>query len=193
MGKIIGIDLGTTNSVVAAYHDGRAEIVESYTGDRTMPSMVSFLDKGQRCVGHAAQKQQITNPQHTIYSIKRFMGRRHAEVDREERIVPYDVVGKPKDFVQVQIARKLYTPQQISAMILEELKAQAEGHLGVAVGGAVITVPAYYNDAQRQATRDAGEIAGLNVKRIINEPRKPTMLSMWGNTRTLVAAVIWRS
>ncbi len=170
MGKIIGIDLGTTNSVAAAYKDGKAQIVESYTGERTMPSIVSFLEKGERAIGHPAQKCQVTNPENTVYSIKRFIGRRHAEVDREEKLVPYEVVGKPGDFVQVRVGKKLFTPQQISALILQELKAQAEGFLGEPVDGAVITVPAYFNDAQRQATKDAGEIAGLDIKRIINEP-----------------------
>ncbi|MCA9294066.1 MAG: molecular chaperone DnaK [Phycisphaerales bacterium] len=170
MGKVIGIDLGTTNSVVAAFTGRRPSVVESFAGERTMPSMVSFLEDGKRAIGHAAMKCQVTNPEHTIYSIKRFMGRRHSEVDREEKLVPYEVVGKPQEFVQVRIGKKLYTPQQVSALILQELKAQAEGFLGEPVDGAVITVPAYFNDAQRQATKDAGEIAGLQVKRIINEP-----------------------
>ena len=170
MGKVIGIDLGTTNSVVAAFKGRRPEVVESFAGQRTMPSMVSFLEDGKRAIGHAALKCQVTNPEHTIYSIKRFMGRRHNEVDREEKLVPYEVVGKPSEFVQVRVGKKLYTPQQVSAMILQELKAQAEGFLGEPVEGAVITVPAYFNDAQRQATKDAGEIAGLQVRRIINEP-----------------------
>jgi len=170
MGKVIGIDLGTTNSVVAVYEDCRPIILENYTGARTTLSIVGFPEKGPPVVGPAARDQQVTNPEHTIYSIKRFMGRRHHEVSSEEKIVPYDVVGKPDEFVKVRARKSLYTPQEISALLLRELKALAEGYLGEPVESAIVTVPAYFNDAQRQATKDAGAIAGLKIERIINEP-----------------------
>ncbi|MFG0306575.1 MAG: molecular chaperone DnaK [Phycisphaerales bacterium JB040] len=170
MSKIIGIDLGTTNSVVAVMEGDTPKVLINSSGNRTTPSVVSFTDKGERLVGQAAKHQQVTNPQNTVFSIKRFMGRRHEEVGQEEKLVPYEVVGKDKDFVKVKIKGDEYTPQQISAMILGELKRTAEDYLGEPVDRAVITVPAYFNDAQRQATKDAGEIAGLKVERIINEP-----------------------
>jgi molecular chaperone DnaK len=169
-GKIIGIDLGTTNSVVAVMEGGTPKVIINSTGDRTTPSVVGFTDKGERLVGKMAKNQQITNPQNTVFSIKRFMGRRHAEVAHEEKLVPYSVVGAPDELVRVDIRGKQYTPPEVSAMILGELKRQAEEYLGEKVEGAVITVPAYFNDAQRQATKDAGEIAGFKVERIINEP-----------------------
>jgi molecular chaperone DnaK len=169
-GKIIGIDLGTTNSVVAVMEGGQPKVIINSTGDRTTPSVVGFTDKGERLVGKMAKNQQITNPRNTVFSIKRFMGRRHAEVAHEEKLVPYEVVGAPDEMVRANIRGKQYTPPEISAMILAELKRQAEEYLGEKVEGAVITVPAYFNDAQRQATKDAGEIAGFKVERIINEP-----------------------
>ena len=170
MSKIIGIDLGTTNSVVAVMEGDQPKVLINSSGNRTTPSVVSFTEKGERLVGQPAKHQQVTNPKNTIYSIKRFMGRRHEEVASEEKLVPYEVTGGPQDFVKVKIRGEDYTPQQISAIILGELKKTAEDYLGEKVDRAVITVPAYFNDAQRQATKDAGEIAGLKVERIINEP-----------------------
>jgi len=170
MGKIIGIDLGTTNSVVAVMEGDTPKVLINASGNRTTPSVVGFTDKGERLVGQQAKHQQVTNPQNTVFSIKRFMGRRHNEVDSEEKLVPYEVTGGADEFVKVKIRGEEYTPQQISAMILGELKRTAEDYLGEPVTEAVITVPAYFNDTQRQATKDAGEIAGLEVKRIINEP-----------------------
>ena len=170
MGRVIGIDLGTTNSVLAAYIDDRAQIIENSIGGRTTPSMVGFPAKGAPVIGVAAKDQQVTNPTATIYSVKRFMGRRHREVASEEKIVPFEVVGKAHEFVKVRARKNLLTPQEVSAMILSDIKAQAEAKLGEEVDRAVITVPAYFNDAQRQATKDAGEIAGLKIERIINEP-----------------------
>ena len=170
MSKIIGIDLGTTNSVVAVMEAGAPKVLINSQGNRTTPSVVAFTDKGERLVGQPAKHQQVTNPKNTIYSIKRFMGRRHGEVAAEEKRVPYELLGGAEDLVKVKIRDKEYTPPQISAMILGELKKVAEDYLGEKVDRAVITVPAYFNDSQRQATKDAGEIAGLKVERIINEP-----------------------
>ncbi len=170
MSKIIGIDLGTTNSVVAVMEGDEPKVLINSQGNRTTPSVVGFTDKGERLVGQPARHQQVTNPRNTVFSIKRFMGRRHKEVGSEEKLVPYEVAGGAEDFVTVKIREKDYTPQQISAFILQDLKKTAEDYLGETVDRAVITVPAYFNDAQRQATKDAGEIAGLKVERIINEP-----------------------
>lgn len=170
MGKIIGIDLGTTNSVVAVMEGDTPKVLINSSGNRTTPSVVGFTEKGERLVGQQAKHQQVTNPQNTVFSIKRFMGRRHSEVSSEEKLIPYTLTGGAEDFVKVKIRDEEFTPQAISAMILGELKRTAEDYLGEAVTEAVITVPAYFNDAQRQATKDAGEIAGLTVKRIINEP-----------------------
>ncbi len=170
MGKIIGIDLGTTNSVVAVMEGDAPKVLINSSGNRTTPSVVGFTDKGERLVGQQAKHQQVTNPKNTVFSIKRFMGRRHKEVSSEEKLIPYEITGGPEDFVKVNVRGEEFTPQQISAMILGELKRTAEDYLGEPVTEAVITVPAYFNDAQRQATKDAGEIAGLSVKRIINEP-----------------------
>jgi len=170
MSKIIGIDLGTTNSCVAVMEGDEAKVLINASGNRTTPSVVGFTDKGERLVGQPARHQQVTNPQNTIFSIKRFMGRRHSEVGSEEKNVPYEITGGADEFVSVTVRDKNFTPQQISAFILGELKKTAEEYLGETVDRAVITVPAYFNDAQRQATKDAGEIAGLKVERIINEP-----------------------
>jgi molecular chaperone DnaK len=169
MGKIIGIDLGTTNSVVAVMEGGEPKVIANEEGGRTTPSVVGFTKSGERLVGQVARRQAITNPANTIYSIKRFMGRRFDEVNEEMKMVPYKVV-RQGDHVAVVAEGKEYTPPQISAMILQKLKKAAEDNLGQTVTEAVITVPAYFNDAQRQATKDAGKIAGLDVKRIVNEP-----------------------
>jgi molecular chaperone DnaK len=181
MSKIIGIDLGTTNSCVAIMEGGQPKVLINSSGNRITPSVVGFTDKGERLVGQAAKHQQVTNPKNTVYSIKRFMGRRHSEVaggadtgygksGNEESKVPYAITGGMEDFVKVKVNQGEFTPQQISAFILQDLKKTAEDYLGEKVDRAVITVPAYFNDAQRQATKDAGEIAGLKVERIINEP-----------------------
>ena len=170
MGKIIGIDLGTTNSCVSVMEGGEAVVIANQEGLRTTPSVVGFVENGDRLIGQMARNQAITNPENTVYSIKRFMGRRHSEVGSEETLVPYKVVGGSNELVKVDIRGKQYTPPEISAMVLQYLKKAAEDYLGEAVTEAVITVPAYFNDSQRQATKDAGKIAGLDVKRIINEP-----------------------
>ncbi|HMJ72899.1 MAG TPA: molecular chaperone DnaK [Solirubrobacterales bacterium] len=170
MGKTIGIDLGTTNSCVAVMEGGEPTVLENSEGGRTTPSVVAFTDSGDRLVGTVAKRQAVMNPENTIFSIKRFMGRKEAEVKEEETIVPYAVVAGPNGDVRVDVRDKQYSPPEISAMILQKLKTDAEAKLGEAVDSAVITVPAYFNDDQRQATQDAGKIAGLEVKRIINEP-----------------------
>src|SRR5271163_4562138 len=170
MAKIIGIDLGTTNSVVAVMEGDQPKVLINAQGSRLTPSVVAFTDKGERIVGQNAKHQQVTNPKNTIFSIKRFMGRRHSEVAGEEKMVPYTIVGAPDELVQVEIRGKKYTPEAISAMVLGDLKKTAEDYLGEKVTEAVITVPAYFNDAQRKATKDAGEIAGLKVLRVLPEP-----------------------
>ncbi len=170
MGKIIGIDLGTTNSCVSVMEGGEPVVIANQDGMRTTPSVVGFADTGDRLIGQMARNQAITNPENTVYSIKRFMGRRHSEVGSEEKLVPYKVVGAAGELVKVDIRGKQYTPPEISAMVLQYLKKAAEDYLGEPVTEAVITVPAYFNDSQRQATKDAGKIAGLEVRRIINEP-----------------------
>src|SRR5207248_8337114 len=169
MGKIIGIDLGTTNSCVAVMEGGEPKVIANEEGGRTTPSVVGFTKTGERLVGQVAKRQAITNPENTVYSIKRFMGRRYDEVQEEIKMVPYKVV-QSGDHVAVLAQGKEHTPPQISALILQKLKKAAEDYLGETVTEAVITVPAYFNDSQRQATKDAGQIAGLEVKRIINEP-----------------------
>ncbi len=169
-GKVIGIDLGTTNSVVAVMEGGQPTVIANEEGGRTTPSVVGFTDEGERLVGAIAKRQAVTNPKGTIYSIKRFMGRRLEEVPEEISLVPYEVAQGKEGTAVVKVEGKEYTPPEISAMVLQKLKAAAEAHLGQSVTAAVITVPAYFNDAQRQATKDAGKIAGLDVKRIINEP-----------------------
>ncbi|MCP4193394.1 MAG: molecular chaperone DnaK [Planctomycetaceae bacterium] len=168
--KIIGIDLGTTNSVVAVMEGTESEVIANAEGNRLTSSVVAITDKGETLVGEPARRQAVTNPQKTIYSIKRFMGRRHSEVQSEEKMVPYGITGGDSDYVKVKAGDSEYTPQEISAMILRKLKEAAESYLGHKVNKAVITVPAYFNDSQRQATKDAGQIAGLEVARIINEP-----------------------
>jgi molecular chaperone DnaK len=170
MAKTIGIDLGTTNSCMAVLEGGEPTVIENAEGGRTTPSVVAFSKGGERLVGTVAKRQAVTNPENTIFSIKRFMGRKEAEVREEEAIVPYKVVAGPGGDARVEGGGKQYSPPEISAMILQKLKADAEAYLGETVDSAVITVPAYFNDDQRQATKDAGRIAGLEVKRIINEP-----------------------
>ena len=170
MGKIIGIDLGTTNSCVSVMEGGEPVVIANDEGRRTTPSVVAFLKNGERKVGDPAKRQAITNPQNTISSVKRFMGRRFNEVASELSLASYKVVKGDNDTVRVQIEDRMYTPQEISAMVLQKMKKTAEDYLGAEVTDAVITVPAYFNDAQRQATKEAGEIAGLNVRRIVNEP-----------------------
>jgi len=170
MAKIIGIDLGTTNSVVAVMEGSQPKVLINSSGGRLTPSVVGFTDKSERLVGQIARHQQVTNPENTVFSIKRFMGRRHNEVATEEKMVPYKVVGGPNELVKVSVRSKEYTPPEVSAMILQDLKKTAEDYLGEKVERAVITVPAYFNDSQRQATKDAGTIAGMKVERIINEP-----------------------
>ncbi|MBA2474384.1 MAG: molecular chaperone DnaK, partial [Actinobacteria bacterium] len=170
MAKTIGIDLGTTNSCMAVLEGGEPTVIPNAEGGRTTPSVVGFTKDGQRLVGAPARRQQVTNPQNTVFSIKRFTGRKWDEVSEEMTIVPYEVVKGANGDARVRAADKEYAPQEISAMILQKLKADAEAYLGETVTDAVITVPAYFNNAQREATKDAGKIAGLNVLRIINEP-----------------------
>jgi molecular chaperone DnaK len=168
--KIIGIDLGTTNSVVAVMEGSEVKVIPNPEGNRLTPSVVAFTDKDEVIVGEPARRQAVTNPRRTVYSVKRFMGRRHNEVESEEKMVPYSVVGNANEYVKIGIGDKQFTPQEISAKVLRKLKEAAESYLGHRVSKAVVTVPAYFNDAQRQATKDAGQIAGLEVARIINEP-----------------------
>jgi molecular chaperone DnaK len=170
MGKIIGIDLGTTNSVVAVMEGNEPKVIVNEEGNQTTPSVVAFTKEGEILVGQVAKRQAIANPENTIFSVKRFMGRSFSEVSEEMKMVPYKVVKGPKNDVRIEVQGKQYSPPEISAMVLQKLKKSAEAYLGETVTEAVITVPAYFNDAQRQATKDAGKIAGLDVKRIINEP-----------------------
>ncbi len=170
MEKIIGIDLGTTNSVVAIMEGDQPKVITNAEGNRITPSVVAFTDKDERLVGQLAKRQSVINPKNTVFSIKRFMGRRHNEVAEEEKLVPYEIAGGPEELVKVEARGKSFTPPEISAMVLQNLKKTAEDYLGTEVKKAVITVPAYFNDSQRQATKDAGSIAGLDVVRIINEP-----------------------
>src|SRR5213076_873045 len=170
MAKTIGIDLGTTNSCMAVLEGGEPTVIPNAEGGRTTPSVVAFTKDGQRLVGAPARRQQVTNLQNTIFSIKRFMGRKYSEVNEEMTIVPYEVVQGSNGDVRVKAEGKEYAPPEISAMILQKLKQDAEAYLGEPVTDAVVTVPAYFNNAQREATKDAGKIAGLNVLRIINEP-----------------------
>ncbi|MFN3330197.1 MAG: Hsp70 family protein, partial [Pyrinomonadaceae bacterium] len=170
MSKIIGIDLGTTNSVVAVMEGGEPVVIPNEEGSRITPSVVAFTKDGGRLVGQLAKRQAVTNPENTLYSVKRFIGRRYDEVTEEIKQVPYKVTKAPNGDVRFEVQGKLYAPPEISAMVLQKLKKAAEDYLGQKVEKAVITVPAYFNDAQRQATKDAGKIAGLDVVRIINEP-----------------------
>jgi molecular chaperone DnaK len=170
MSKILGIDLGTTNSCVAIMENGEPIIITNSEGKRTTPSIIGFMDNGERKIGDPAKRQAITNPDRTIYSIKRFMGSSYDETKDEVKRIPYKVVKGKNNTPKVKIDGKEYSPQEISAMVLQKMKQTAEDYLGQSVTEAVITVPAYFNDAQRQATKEAGEIAGLNVRRIINEP-----------------------
>jgi molecular chaperone DnaK len=170
MAKTIGIDLGTTNSCMAVLEGGEPTVIPNREGGRTTPSVVAFTQGGERLVGVPAKRQQVTNPENTIFSIKRFMGRKFGEVSEEMTIVPYKVLRGPNDDVRVEAGGKQYSPPEVSAMILQKLRSDAEDYLGTTVTDAVVTVPAYFNDSQRQATKDAGKVAGLNVKRIINEP-----------------------
>ncbi len=170
MGKIIGIDLGTTNSVVAVMEGKEVKVIANKHGSNLTPSMVGFTEGGERLVGQLAKRQAITNPKNTVYSIKRFMGRRGSEISEERKMFPFDVTGGPEDPVRVDIRGKIYTPQEISAMVLQDLKETAESYLGETVEAAVVTCPAYFNDSQRQATKEAAKIAGLDVKRVFNEP-----------------------
>src|SRR5919108_35843 len=170
MAKVIGIDLGTTNSVVSVVEGGNPTVIANQEGSRLTPSVVGFTKDGEILVGQVAKRQAITNPENTVFSIKRFMGRRYDEVLQEIKLVPYKVVKAPNGDARVEVRGKQYSPPEISAMILRKLKEAAEAYLGEKVTQAVITVPAYFNDAQRQATKDAGKIAGLDVLRIVNEP-----------------------
>ncbi|WP_438452907.1 Hsp70 family protein, partial [Streptomyces asiaticus] len=170
MAKAVGIDLGTTNSVIAAWEGGEASVVPNSEGSRTTPSVVAFTDTGERLVGQLARRQAILNPKGTIYSAKRFIGRHYDEVSDEARAVAYDVVPDEGGLARFKVGEKLYSPEEISAQVLRKLADDAGKQLGERVTEAVITVPAYFNDAQRSATKDAGEIAGLKVLRIINEP-----------------------
>jgi len=170
MGKIIGIDLGTTNSCVAIMEGDQPKVLINAQGSRITPSVVGFRDNGEIVVGQNAKNQQVTNPKNTVFSIKRFMGRRHAEVESEEKMVPYEVIGGAQDYVKVKVRGKEYTPEEISSYVLRDLKKTAEDYLGEKVTEAIITVPAYFNDAQRQATKNAGEVAGLKVLRVLPEP-----------------------
>ncbi len=183
MGRIIGIDLGTTNSCVAIMEGGEPAVIQNSEGQRTTPSIVAFTAKGERLVGQPAKNQMITNPENTVYSIKRFMGRRFAEVNEEMHMVPYHVIRDSSDGVRVQIDDKQYSPPEISAATLQKMKETAEDYLGEKVSEAVITVPAYFNDAQRQATKDAGRIAGLEVKRIVNEPTAAALAYGFGKEK----------
>ncbi len=170
MAKVLGIDLGTTNSCMAVIEGGEPTVIPNAEGGRTTPSVVGFSKKGEILVGQAGKKQAVSNPRNTVYSIKRFMGRRFDEISNERSQVGYEVIKGPKNDARVKIGDKQYTPQEISAMILRKMKSDAENYLGEKIVEAVITVPAYFNDSQRQATKEAGKIAGLEVLRIINEP-----------------------
>ncbi len=187
--KIIGIDLGTTNSVVAVVEGGEPTVIPNAEGNRLTPSVVAFTDKGETLVGEPARRQAITNPTKTVYSIKRFMGRRHNEVHTEEKMVPYQIIGGTDDYVKIQAGEKEYTPQEVAARVVGKLKEAAESYLGHKVNKAVITVPAYFNDSQRQATKDAGQIAGLEVSRIINEPTAAALAYGLGKKKNEKVAV----
>src|ERR1700710_244841 len=190
MAKAVGIDLGTTNSVGAPTREGgQAEVIPNAEGQRTTPSVVAFTEDGQRLVGQVAKRQMILNPENTIYSIKRFIGRKWQEVEEEAKMVSYKVVKGPNDAVRIEVRGKQYSPEEISAIILRKLAEDGAKGLGEKVNEAVITVPAYFNDAQRQATRDAGRIAGLEVLRIINEPTAAALAYGLEKRRTGIVAV----
>jgi molecular chaperone DnaK len=189
MSKVIGIDLGTTNSCVAILESGDAKVIENAEGVRTTPSVVAFTKDGERLVGQVAKRQAITNPTNTVFSIKRFMGRKHSEIGEELKRVPYDVVADKDGDAAVKIEEKTYSPPEISAMTLQKMRETAEAYLGETVTQAVITVPAYFNDSQRQATKDAGRIAGLEVLRIINEPTAASLAYGLENKKELKIAV----
>src|SRR2546429_4395663 len=189
MAKTIGIDLGTTNSCVGVIEGGEPSVIPNAEGGRTTPSVVACAKDGQRLVGSPARRQQVTNSENTVFSIKRFMGRKFDEVSEEMKIVPYEVVKGPNDDVRVKAAGKEYAPPEISAMILQKLKTDAEAYLGETVTDAVITVPAYFNNAQREATKDAGTIAGLEVLRIINEPTAASLAYGLDKKRDEIIAV----
>src|SRR5277367_4582216 len=189
MAKTIGIDLGTTNSCMAVLEGGEPTVIENAEGGRTTPSVVAFTSSGERLVGTVAKRQAVTNPQNTVFSIKRFMGRKEAEVREEESIVPYKVVSGPNGDARVEAGGEQHSPPEISAMILQKLKSDAEAYLGETVDSAVITVPAYFNDDQRQATKDAGKIANLEVKRIINEPTAAALAFGLDKTEGKIIAV----
>jgi molecular chaperone DnaK len=189
MGKIIGIDLGTTNSCVAVMEGKEPKVIQNAEGARTTPSVVAFTKSGEKLVGQPAKRQAITNPDNTVFSIKRFMGRKHSEVSEEEKIVPYKIGEDDKGSAVIETGGKKYNPPQISAMILQKMKKTAEDYLGEEVAKAVITVPAYFNDSQRQATKDAGEIAGLKVERIINEPTAASLAYGLGKQKDETIAV----
>ncbi|MDA0323973.1 MAG: Hsp70 family protein, partial [Verrucomicrobia bacterium] len=189
MGKILGIDLGTTNSCMAVMEGGEPVVIPNAEGARTTPSIVAFTKDGERLVGQPAKRQAVTNPGNTIFSIKRFMGRKYDEVAHESSLVPYEAVKGKNGDVQVKVGDKTYSPQEISSMILQKLKADAEAYLGEAIEEAVITVPAYFNDSQRQATKDAGKIAGLEVLRIINEPTAAALAYGLDKNKTGTVAV----
>ena len=170
MAKILGIDLGTTNSCMAVMDNGEYKIIPNAEGNRTTPSIVAFTKSGERLVGQTAKRQAVTNPKNTIFSIKRLMGCKYAEVTKERELVPYEIVEAANGDAHVKVNDRVYSPPEISAMILQKLKADAEAYLGETITEVVITVPAYFSDTQRQATKDAGKIAGLNVRRLVNEP-----------------------
>jgi molecular chaperone DnaK len=184
MSKVLGIDLGTTNSCMAVMEGGEPVVIPNAEGGRTTPSIVAFTKTGERLVGQAAKRQAVTNPKNTIYSIKRFMGRKHGEVGSEVSRVPYEIVRASNGDAAVKINNDTYSPPEISAMILQKLKTDAEAYLGEKITQAIITVPAYFNDSQRQATKDAGRIAGLEVLRIINEPTASSLAYGWTRRRT---------
>ena len=184
MTKIIGIDLGTTNSCVSVMEGQEPVVIPNSEGARTTPSIVAFIKGGERKVGDSAKRQAVTNPTKTISSIKRFMGESFTNVKKELSNVPYKVVAGPNDTPRVDIDGKLYSPQEVSAIVLQKMKQTAEDYLGTSVSEAVITVPAYFNDAQRQATKEAGEIAGLTVKRIINEPTAAALAYGMNDSKT---------
>ncbi|GIT51546.1 MAG: hypothetical protein Ct9H300mP15_17590 [Gemmatimonadota bacterium] len=196
MSKVIGIDLGTTNSVVAVMEGGEPVVIPNSEGGRTTPSVVAFTKEGERLVGQVARRQAITNPENTIFSIKRFMGRKHVEVSEEEKLVPYKVGPDSSGRVQVTIPNaenETFSPPEISVMVLQKMRQTAEDYLGTKVNQAVVTVPAYFNDDQRQATKDAGKIAGLEVLRIVNEPTAAALAYGLGKNslRRKLPSLIW--